>query len=145
LLKRRNRRLPMPRSKPVGGACALTPARHHALRHLFDAVCVALELRQAPVDFACQLSSLHDAGVTDTTLRWLIAMGLAEHRLETTQAKQPRRTFRAAANARFTAASCFVLNAAGTALARPLTRKAKRRPERPHTKPRSHLPHYDAA
>ena len=122
----------------------LTPARRQALSHLVEAAETALELGQAPVAFACQLAGLHALDVTDSSLRWLVLHGLAEHRRETTRSSQSRRVFQACANLCFTEASCFHLTAAGLALARRLCGQEQVRLDPPHPVANGHLPHYDA-
>lgn len=95
----------------------LTANRLLALKHLLEAHTTARELRADPWAFASQLQSLDALGVTDSSLRWLLDHGYAEHLLETTRPDSDRRTFCKAANLCFTPTSCFVLSAAGLALA----------------------------
>src|SRR5262249_35566996 len=75
---------------------------------------------------------LRQQGVFDTTLRWLIDEGLAEHRLETPSRSPTRRTFTRTRSNHFTQASCFVLTEAGVLHARSLLpRGRKRKPVTP--------------
>src|SRR5690348_15702139 len=64
---------------------ALVPNGSHALVYLWEAYASALELAADPWNFACQLEALRAAGIADTVLRWFVAQGYAEHRLESTQ------------------------------------------------------------
>src|SRR5688500_13477009 len=108
----------MPRPQPALDVRTLSADRKQALLNLLDAHETAVDLGRPTWDLACQLASLRQSGVTDTVLRWLVTQELAEHRLETTRAHQKKRAFRRAPNLRFTAASCFLLTAAGQTVAR---------------------------
>ncbi len=78
----------------------------------------AKELRREIWDFAVEIHNLRSAGLTSNNLRWLVCKGYAEHALETTRPKSPRRTFQATGNLMLCERSCFVLTPAGVALAR---------------------------
>src|SRR5438034_11576935 len=119
----------------AAGAAAPSALQLHALTRLCHALETARQMAAPAWEFACQLPDLRADGVTDTDLRWLLKRGYAEHRLETTKPGQRRRCFRPSRNARFLAASCFVLTAAGRAFARTLqldwTRHAAQPPPAP--------------
>ncbi len=97
---------------------AVTPSRQLALIHLLEAYDAAAEIGRDPQAYACQLDQLLAQGIHDTTLRWLLDQGLAQHLLETTRAAHHRRHFRPALNPHFSRASCFALTPAGLTLAR---------------------------
>ncbi len=97
---------------------AVTPSRQLALTHLLEAYDAAAETGRDPQAYACQLDQLLAQGIHDTTLRWLLDQGLAQHLRETTKPAHRRRRFRPAPNARFTTVSCFALTPAGLGLAR---------------------------
>src|SRR5262249_40587542 len=111
---------PMGRSPCAAAKPAPSVVRLHALARLCQAWETAREVAAPAWEFACQLPELRADGVTDTDLRWLLARGYAEHRLETTRAGQRRRSFRRAPTSRFLAASCLVLPPAGRVFARTL-------------------------
>ncbi len=133
----------MLRRQSSASALVLTADQERALIHLFEASQAAGELGTPALGFASQLPSLHDLEVTDTALRWLIAKGFAEHRLEITKPRQQRRVFRPAPNLRFSTASCFILTNTGMALAANLATKGEPRLDLPHRKTKCHLPQYD--
>jgi hypothetical protein len=95
----------------------LTQARKEALEYLFEAYSSAQELGEPPREFACQLATLMNFGITESALRWLIHGGFIEHLVETTN-KRTRRRFTPGRNNRFVNASCFSLTEAGVDLLR---------------------------
>jgi hypothetical protein len=95
----------------------LTPDRRFALSHLCEAFETSKEVGDSPLSYGCQHLCLHTFGITSTTLRWLVALGLAEHYRETTAPYHKQRTFEEAPNLMFTPASCFILSWAGASLA----------------------------
>jgi hypothetical protein len=130
----------MPRRKRSAGIPGLTPDRQRTLNQLLETSL----LGAAPYNHASQLARLHDMGITDANLRWLIAQGLAKHRALTTRPGQPRRAAAAAANLPFTSASCIALTPAGAALAKRLAAPIEPRLDHAHKRPKHHCPHYDA-
>lgn len=71
-------------------------------------------------DFALEIAALRDRGLTENELRWLLKMGLVEHRLEATLLGDETRCFLAQGGLKFTGDSCFVLTAAGEIYVRSL-------------------------
>jgi hypothetical protein len=104
-------------------ASGLHPEYRQALVPLAESYRAAVALNRKAWDFALQLASLYELGVTDSQLRCLICQGLAEHRFETGSGDQDERTFSPPRYLRFSADSCFVLTEAGcleaTRLSRP--------------------------
>jgi hypothetical protein len=128
---------------PLISAQILSAQEHsQALLSLLEAHEIAAELKRPPWDLALQLSSLHDLGVSDSHLRYLICQELVEHRFETGSADQDKRTFSAAGFLRFTADSCFVLTTTGLLAAKRLTRPNGARDPAVHA---TQMPHYDTA
>jgi len=101
--------------------------RRLALRPLLGAYDTAVDTGWGVWMYACRIQLLRQQGAFDTTLRWLIDQGLAEHRLETPSRSATRRTFKRARGNHFTQASCFVLTEAGARHARSLERRARKR------------------
>jgi hypothetical protein len=93
--------------------------RSQALVRLLQACDAALEARQDLWQFALQLPALRAEGIPDTVLRQLVAQGLAGHARETTEPQARTRSVQPLAHLRFSEQSCFVLTAAGVAVARP--------------------------
>jgi hypothetical protein len=96
---------------------ALTAAVQKSLRLLLDAHAYAQDTDGNVWDFAVELPALLAAGATASALRWLVRQGYAEAGIEITQPADPQRSFQKLANLAFPANTCFVLTAAGVALA----------------------------
>jgi hypothetical protein len=116
----RTHRQPGPRGVPP-------PDRRLALRPLLEAYDTAADTDWGVWMYACNIQFLRQQGAFDSTLRWLLDQGLAEHRLETPSRSATRRAFKRAQGDRFTQASCFVLTEAGARHARSLERGARKR------------------
>src|SRR5437660_12837624 len=93
------------------------PGIQAALALLTEAHSCAQELHRDTWDFAVELHSLRGAGLSDSSLRWLLCKSYVEHAVETTGPRAPRRTFRRAGSLMFCDRSCFVLTKSGAALA----------------------------
>jgi len=87
------------------------------LRLLLEAYRCAQNLGQDLWNFSLDMPALHQAGLTDTQLRWLICQGCLCHARETTRARSRRRTFRLIPNLKLDACSCFTLTSRGVQLA----------------------------
>jgi hypothetical protein len=126
---------------PVSGAATLQE-RRLAVRLLLDAHDTARDSGRDVWEYACDLASFHEQHISDTTLRWLIFQGFAEHGVETTSPSSTRRRFTRVRNTRFTAASCFVLTDQGARHARDLEHERasedEAAPDRPHYDPEGH-------
>ena len=66
-------------------------------------------------EFAVEIDTLFEAGLTVTDLRWLIAKGYAEHADETTRLSDRVRRFRRIKSLIFTPCACLALTDAGEA------------------------------
>src|SRR5215470_6321160 len=89
----------------------LAPGVRSGLTILAEARACAQDLQRDAWDFAVEAHCLRGAGLSDSGLRWLLCKGYAEHAVETTRARAPRRTFRRGAGLLFGDRSCFVLTA----------------------------------
>lgn len=83
---------------------SLAAARAHAAHWSCD-----------PWQFALELEALGRLGASYHELRWSVAEGLSEHRLEITTPDCPERRFRPLANLALPAGTCFVLTDKGAA------------------------------
>lgn len=72
-------------------------------------------------EFAVELSSLVQSGVTVTALRWLVHNGYLEHAVEHTPPGAAQREFRQVTNLTLPPGCCFVLTESGLHFARTLT------------------------
>jgi hypothetical protein len=95
----------------------LAPSIQAGLAILSEAVHCAQEFQRDVWDFAVEVHSLRGAGLRDSTLRWLLCKGYAEHAVETTRPHALRRTFRRGGSLMFCDRSCIILTPAGAALA----------------------------
>ena len=113
-----------------------------ALIVLLEAYEIAAELNLPVWDFAIQLSSFHDLGISDSQLRYLICQQLVEHRLETSSANDTGRIFSRPSFLHFTRESCFVLTEGGRTSAR-----SDSKPEDAVVKRagKPSIPHYDSS
>lgn len=71
-------------------------------------------------DFAVEIHELHERGMCDNELRWLLKMKYAEHRIEATLIGDETRCFLPQGGMKFTITSCFVLTLAGECYVRTL-------------------------
>ena len=89
-----------------------------ALRHLAEAARFARELDRDPWDFAVEIQTFRELGLTNNDFRWLVCQGLVEHQEEITAVGDTCRGFQPDRPLRFSANTCFVLSDEGLALAR---------------------------
>ncbi len=68
-------------------------------------------------DFAVEIQQFYDLGLTINELRWLVGMGFAEHRRETTADGDARRSFQPADGLVFSETSALLLTDSGAAFA----------------------------
>jgi hypothetical protein len=87
------------------------------LELLWQARCYAEELACSVWEFAVEIASLRDAGLTNSDLRWLACKGYLEHSEEIRAKECPRRQFQSSGVLFFTKRSCFVLTPTGLCLA----------------------------
>ena len=86
-----------------------------ALRYLAEAANSARELGRDPWDFAVEIQTLRELGLTNNHFRWLLCKGLVEHQQETTTVGDTRRVFQPDRPLGFSENACFVLSAEGLA------------------------------
>lgn len=86
----------------------------NALHLLYDACCYAHQLNRTAWDFAEEISSLRQGGLTNADLRWLVCNGLVEHGREITKLGEEHREFQHTAGLCFSSKTCFVLTDVGT-------------------------------
>jgi hypothetical protein len=91
------------------------PETQTAIAMLAEAASFAAELTCDAWEFAIELADFHAAGVSSTTLRWMLKNTLIEHAVETTPAHHPRRTFKQVPNLKFGRRSCFAFSPASLA------------------------------
>jgi hypothetical protein len=84
------------------------------LRHAYDC---AEDAHAAPWDFALEIGKLHEAGLTTTDLRWLVAKGLVEHGADASACGDAHRSFTSSGGFNFSATTCVVLTSKGSAFA----------------------------
>jgi hypothetical protein len=92
-----------------------------ALAMLLESFNYAQDLGREPWDFAVELSSLVQLGLSNNDCRWLIARGLVEHAQEITSCHDDRRRFTSGSTQTFTSGTCFVLTGEGLRIARQST------------------------
>lgn len=112
------------RSIPVGiehrpnGALTHVPERiRPALQALRESHDFAGDLAREPWDFALEIATLRQLGLTSNDCRWLVARGLVFHADETTQAHHDRRMFTPCSNLSLRETSCFILTPEGLRIA----------------------------
>ena len=105
----------------VVAAAEIAPRIEAGLAQLAEARAYAEDTRRDVWDFAVEIKRLSALGLTPNDLRWLICKGYVEHAREVTRAGEQGRAFHPAGNLTFGRRSCFVLTAAGNALARRLS------------------------
>jgi hypothetical protein len=81
-------------------------------------------------EFAVSLEELGRAGLSGTTLRWLVRDGYIQHGVDDTGPDDPARRHRPVAHLSFTPKSCFVLTEEGLLLARDFAAALERPPRR---------------
>ena len=84
-----------------------------ALRLLYDAYNYALELNRSRWDFAEEIVSLRERGLTNGDLRWLVCSKFVEHGRERTKTGAESREFQHSAGLSFSKKTCFVLTDMG--------------------------------
>ncbi len=83
-----------------------------ALAYLVEAADFARELGRDPWDFAVEIQTLREMGLTNNDLRWLVCKNLLEHRQETTTVGDTSRVFQPDRPLSFSENACFVISAA---------------------------------
>ena len=90
-----------------------------ALEQLARAATYAVDADRSPWDFAVEIESLTDVGLTTSDLRWLVSKGYLEHAYEITGDGDAQRRFQPCRHLAFGKRTCFVLTDLGTRLAAP--------------------------
>ncbi len=91
----------------------LGPSLKNGIQRLLQARCFAQDLQCDIWDFAVELPTLEEAGLSANELRWLVCKGFADHARETTAAGDSRRSFQSQNNLALRKRSCFVLTEKG--------------------------------
>jgi hypothetical protein len=91
----------------------LAPRIRAALARLADAHRYAQDARRDVWDFAVEIGTLYDLGLTPSDVRWLACKGYVEHAREVTQPGEDGRAFRPANNLKFSKRTCCVLTKGG--------------------------------
>lgn len=89
-----------------------------ALCYLAEAASFARELGRDPWDFAVEIETFRELGLTNNEFRWLVCKGLVEHKRETTAVGDRCRVFAPDRPLSFSEGACFVISEAGLVLAR---------------------------
>jgi len=89
-----------------------------AIRYLAEAAGLARDLGRDPWDFAVEIQTFRELGLTNNDLRWLICKGLLEHKQEVTAVGDSRRGFQPDRPLCFSENTCIVLSEEGLAFAR---------------------------
>ena len=84
-----------------------------ALRCLAEAASFARELGRDPWDFAVEIQTFRELGLTNNDFRWLVCTGLVEHKQEVTTAGDTCRVFQPDCPLSFSENACFVLSEEG--------------------------------
>lgn len=84
-------------------------------------------------DFAVEIATLRQFGLTDTDLRWLVSKNYVEHRYDATESHDLGRRFDSAHPLKFRPESCFILTTTGSALLERLCTGHKDSPQPPLT------------
>ncbi len=87
-----------------------------ALEQLTRAASYAMDADRSPWDFAVEVESLTDVGLTTSDLRWLVSKGYLEHAYEITSDVDPERRFQPCRHLAFSKRTCFVLTGLGLGL-----------------------------
>ena len=90
-----------------------------ALEQLACTAGYAQDADRSPWDFAVEIDSLINVGLTTSDLRWLVTKGYVEHAQEVTSGKDARRRFQVCRHLAFGKRTCFVLTTQGMRLDRP--------------------------
>ena len=90
-----------------------------ALEELARAAAYALEADCSPWDFAVEIETLTNAGLTTSDLRWLVIKGYLEHAYEITGDGDAQRRFQPCRHLAFGKRTCFVLTDLGSRLTAP--------------------------
>jgi hypothetical protein len=78
----------------------------------------AQALKHPVWDFAVEIRSLREAGLTNNQIRWLVCSGYIEHAIERTELNSEKRVFHQVRSLALYEQSCFVLTSAGILTAR---------------------------
>lgn len=102
-------------SPPIDATSPPFQKSYIALRLLNDARLYAEKLGRFSWDFAEEIDSLWQHGLTNGELRWLVCAGLVEHAREITERGQSERKFVPDRGLSFSNQTCFVLSDRGVA------------------------------
>ncbi len=102
------------------GECMAPPIDENfrlALALLWQAYMYAQDAGANLWDFAMEIETLYETGLTISELRWLVVKGLGEHGQEMSVYGDNHRSFRSSEGLNFVPASCFVLTSKGAEFA----------------------------
>lgn len=116
--------LPGARSDGADEAGYLSAASVRTLRRgraafalLLEAFSYARDLQRPAWDFAVEIATLHQTGLTASALRWLVCKGYVEHACELPTQNGAARSFHRNEGLHFCSRTCFILTEAGIAFA----------------------------
>jgi hypothetical protein len=89
-----------------------------AARELLKALDYARAGQRDIWDFAVEISTLRETGLSDADFRWLVCLGHVEHACEVTTPRDLRRQFQSTGKLSFKNGTCFVLTESGAEFAR---------------------------
>ncbi len=101
---------------------AVQPHFRRGLFLLRQAHDYAVELKRSSWDFAVEISSLQEAGLTNSDLRWLVCKGYALFGQEVTTVESTEREYQRGGPTTYSDRTCFVLSETGVRLARSLSK-----------------------
>ena len=90
------------------------------IKELLKAYHYAQVVQRETWDFAVEIRTLREAGLTDADFRWLTCQGYVDHACEVTVLGNDGRHFERTGKLSFAKRTCFVLTTAGEAFARSL-------------------------
>ena len=108
-----------------------------AIQLLYDTYEYAQQLGRSIWDFAEEVASLRQHGLTNGDLRWLVCNGLVEHGREITEDGERGRRFQHEVGLHFSEKTCFVLTEAGATSVRGCVIKPTGNGTTPHVHPES--------
>ncbi len=97
--------------------CCFSDHFRSGLPRLWQAYRYAKDAGASPWDFALEIDTLFEAGLTVSDLRWMVAKGFVEHGQETSIYGDQHRSFLAGQGFNFMTSTCLILTPNGAALA----------------------------
>jgi hypothetical protein len=116
-----------------------------ALRLLSEAYGYAVSLGRDVWDFAVEMTTLREAGLSRSDLRWLACKGYVVHGVEARSRSRQRRYFHRNGPLALRAGTCFVLTDAGAKVAEAARGISKPAGPEPAPAAKARVPHWDGA